>query len=177
MAFQQFSGNDFGKMGSNIACPFFLTLSKATIMEANTVTRFSLSIDEGEKKQLQEVAKWARILAVAGLVFLPLFFANTLYKLKYGREFLSLYEEENTAYKIGQYLGAVLLFIVPLIALVVVLRFADSLKKALASEDDNLLLAAFKGLKTFFRIGGFFAIVMAAFAAINFLAVLIKGIF
>jgi hypothetical protein len=134
---------------------------------------FSLSIDPVTKAHLTETAKWARFLAIIGFVFLGLglvvgiismaamsYVANDVSTTGFG-SFASF----GIAGFIFGYILVVLLVFFPLLFL---LRFANQMKAALVSNDQQKLNVSFQNLKAYFRFWGILAIIALAFYAIAF---------
>src|SRR5215203_6376744 len=107
---------------------------------------FSLSLDTAAKNQLSSAALWARVFAIAGLLLLLTALARTIYSVylisryDFGRSFL-------TAERMGMIAGYLLIFLIPVFALIFVLRFAGKLKIALNTEDQSTLNSCFQNLK------------------------------
>lgn len=146
-------------------------------MEENT-SIFSLAIDALSKTQLREVAKWARLFGIAGIVALALIVTNSLLM---GGFFLSVSvgESVDTAssvgYAVGRIIGALLVSMIPLLTFVFALRFANKLKNALDADDQRLLNASFQQLKICFRYTGILAILFLALMAIAVVLRLVSG--
>ena len=138
-------------------------------MEENP-SLFSLSIDSLTKAQLVEVAKWARVFAFAGIVLLLILLASNLYTsnafVRFGRSAGD--EESGIAYSLGVVLGSLLIFLIPLFALVFILRFAAALNKALEADNQQALHASFRILKIYFRYLGILTVASLAVAVLAF---------
>jgi len=138
-------------------------------MEENQSSLFGLGIDPTIKIHLSEAARWARFLAIVGFVLCALvvvmgFFAGSVFSI-----FASKYADAG-GYTSG--LGAVMSVVYVIFALVYffpclfLFRFSSHMKKALASNDQNILTTSFQNLKIMFRYVGILTIIVLAFYAI-----------
>lgn len=144
---------------------------------------FNLSIDPLAKSHLGEAAKWARFLAIMGMVMLALmilfglFFSSLI-----GSNALNPYEDASEpSTSVGAYMGtamAVIYFILALIwffPLLYLLRFSGAVKTALNANDQQALNTSFFNLKRCFRYVGIVTIVVLVFYAIVFAIAIIGG--
>jgi len=149
--------------------PATLAQPKPTVMEENQSSLFGLGIDPTIKIHLSEAARWARFLAIVGFVLCALvvvmgFFAGSVFSI-----FASKYADAG-GYTSG--LGAVMSVVYVIFALVYffpclfLFRFSSHMKKALASNDQNILTTSFQNLKIMFRYVGILTIIVLAFYAI-----------
>jgi len=132
---------------------------------------FSLSIDPVTKTHLSEAAKWARILSIAGIVSLIIIIANSLYTTN-GVLWMDESRESgktDAAYSIGIILGIGLIMVIPLFALIFILRFSSAMKKALAADDQGMLNTSFQNLKIYFRYFGVITLIFLVLMALSFL--------
>lgn len=134
---------------------------------------FSLSLDLTLKEHLAEAAKWARFLAVVGLVSLGFLvlagiaFSVTLSRAnRFGNSGFS-----STAYGVGYSTGMALFYlviaIIYLFPLLYLLRFANAAKRALAANDQERLIESFQNLKRFLRYIGILTIIGLAFLILS----------
>lgn len=141
---------------------------------------FSMSIDATTKAHLTETAKWARFLAIVGMVFMSLavvgilifaFFFSALAgsgNIEYGSGGNPFY---NTGFGIGIALFYILLMGIWFLPLLFLLRFANNMKRAIAGDDQPALNRSFQQLKVCFRFIGILTIIILSLYAIIFLAV------
>lgn len=133
-------------------------------MEEST-SLFSLSIDPATKAHLSETAKWARFLAIVGLVFMVLLVVIGLYSTlmisRYENELTGRYGERSFLASIGTGVAAmyVIMAVVAFFPLLFMLRFAAQMRNALASNDQTLLNSSFQNLKIYFRYLGIVTII------------------
>jgi hypothetical protein len=133
---------------------------------------FSLSIDPATKTHLSEAAKWARFLAIVGMVFLALiiifgFFgaamlfstANSFGGSEYGAGMGGI---GSTFFAVYIVIAAVIWFF----PLLFTLRFANQMKIALAGDDQQALNKSFQNLKICLRFLGIVTIIILAIYAI-----------
>ena len=142
-------------------------------MEENP-SLFSLSLDITAKNQLSGAALWAKIFAITGLLLLFTAFARTIYSVyiisryDFGRSFL-------TAERIGMIAGYLLVFVIPVFALIFVLRFSAKMRAALETEDQSTLNISFQNLKIYFRYMSIIGIILLGIVAVSWLMQLARG--
>lgn len=143
-------------------------------MEQTTNTSlFSLSIDPVTKAHLYETAKWAKFLAVVGMIFLVLMIVagvfgsamlfSTMGGLdnEYGGTGMATY---------GSGIFATYMIVVAVIyffPLLFTLRFANKMRTALNGNDQQALNTSFQNLKACFRYIGIITIIALVFLAIG----------
>jgi len=128
-------------------------------MEENT-SLFSLSIDIAVKSHLYEAAKWAKFLAIIGMILLALVLAKNLYTFYLISQYsavdsmLGQPRGIGSALTIGTIAGTLLVVVIPFFSLLFVLRFANGIKSALDASDQAFLNSALQNLKLYFRYLG-----------------------
>jgi hypothetical protein len=138
---------------------------------------FSLSIDPVAKIQLTEASKWARFLAIAGMVFLGLIVVAGLVVAATASNDIT--EFDTPGYSPFSAFGpmvAVVYIIVALIGffpLLYLLRFANKTKAALTSNEQEVLNTSFQNLKAYFRYIGILVIIWMALFVIGTLSAII----
>ncbi len=137
---------------------------------------FSLTIDPATKAHLSEAAKWARFLAIVGMVFLAIiiifgFFgaamlfstANNFGGPEYGTPGMGgMGGMASTFFAVYIVIAAVIWFF----PLLYTLRFANQMKIALAGNDQQALNKSFQNLKICLRFLGIVTIIILAIYAI-----------
>jgi hypothetical protein len=135
---------------------------------------FSLSIDPATKAHLAEAAKWAKFLAIVGMVFLALliifgfFGAAILFSTASnfgGPEYGSMRGMSgfaSTFFAVYIVIAAIIWFF----PLLYTLRFASQMKIALAGNDQQALNKSFQNLKICLRFLGIVTIIILAIYAI-----------
>ena len=128
---------------------------------------FSLSIDPVTKAHLSEAARWARFLAIVGMIFLVLMIVMGLFGTAM---FLSTSSRmENEYGGMGPYSSGIFATYIVIIAviyffpLLFTLRFANNIRTALHANDQQALNSAFQNLKACFRFLGILTIVGLVF--------------
>lgn len=134
---------------------------------------FSLSIDPVTKTQLSETARWARFLAIAGMVSLGLMIVFGLVYSIWISSIMSSMQERRYgvqspgAYTGGLAAGSALIFIIMAVVaffpMLYMFRFANQMKTALYSNDQENLNASFQNLKRYFRYVGIITIIGITF--------------
>lgn len=137
------------------------------LMESNTSSAlFSLTIDPVTKANLNETAKWARFLAILGMVVLALgiivaLMGATIFTTFFGMP-TGTDDSGNTALgaaRIGMVVGMLITSAIIFFPLLFLLRFANDMRRAIAGNDQNKLNIAFQNLKIYFRYLGILAII------------------
>jgi len=142
-------------------------------MEQNTPL-FGLSVDETSKLHLTEVAKWARFLAIVGMVFLVLMLFAGLYLAITLASLESQFETDvgRSRSMFGAGFASVLVYVIIAIIwffpLFYLLRFSTEVRKALDGENQEILNAAFQSLKVCFRYVGIVTIIILVIYALAF---------
>jgi Mg2+ and Co2+ transporter CorA len=142
-------------------------------MEQTNTSLFSLSIDPVTNAHLYETAKWAKFLAVVGMIFLVLMIVagvfgsamlfSTMGGLdnEYGGTGMATY---------GSGIFATYMIVVAVIyffPLLFTLRFANKMRAALNGNDQQALNTSFQNLKACFRYIGIITIIALVFLAIG----------
>ena len=135
-------------------------------MEQNS-SLFSLSLEPITKSHLLEAAKWARILAIAGFVSLAIITANGLSTNAVFWNNGDL--KTDAAFTVGSVLGMLIVMLIPLFALIFLLRFSNALRKALEADDQNFLNVSFQQLKIYFRYFASVTLILVVLMALSFL--------
>jgi hypothetical protein len=137
---------------------------------------FSLSVDPVAKTHLAETAKWARFLAIIGFIFLGLGLVVgilSILTMSYATGNMSGDTTGFAAIASMGIAGFILVYVIVgliiFFPLLFLLRFANKMKAALASDDQQRLNLSFQNLKAYFRFWGIIAIIGLAFYAIVFL--------
>lgn len=132
---------------------------------------FSLGIDPTNRGHLSEAARWARFLAVVGMIFLGLatvfvIFGFSLFNRMLPMQGSTLPTSFSVGYNIGMIVWFVIWFVLSFIPLLFLLRFANHLKVAILAEDQEAMTVSFLNLKRFFRYIGIFTLIMLIFYAL-----------
>lgn len=130
---------------------------------------FSLSIDPVTKVHLSETARWARFLAIVGLVsvvllvvggvFYSIWITSLMQSMQdtYGSSFPS------RNYSNGMVIGSAAMFIIAAVVaffpMLYLLRFANQMRTALNGNDQQNLNTSFQNLKIYFRYLGIITII------------------
>lgn len=144
-------------------------------MESITNTSlFSLNVDPVTKAHLSETAKWARFLAIVGMVFLGLVALGSVFVLIAGS--MNGFQNSNgelsypsgifSFFGVGAALFYLLLLLVWFFPLLYLLRFANKMRTALAGNDQQALNTSFQNLKACLRFVGIITLIILAFYAI-----------
>lgn len=134
-----------------------------------------LQVDDTVKAYLLEGARWAKFIAVFGIVIISLMLLMGLTILFFGGGITSVgYSSVGMSpYTIGAiYIVGALVYFYPVWAL---LKFANNAKRAINTEDQSLLQSSVRFLKTYFKVIGIVIIIMIIFYALFFLFILVVG--
>lgn len=143
---------------------------------------FNLSIDPLAKSHLSETAKWARFLSIVGMISLVLMI---LFGLFFSRIFSSLSgnsfegSEVSSGWTAGMGMAMAVVYIIIAIIwffpFLYLLRFANTIKTAVNSNDQNALNVSFQNLKACFRYVGIVTIIVLALYALIFVFAIVGG--
>lgn len=138
---------------------------------------FSLSIDPMTKSHLGETAKWARFLAICGMIMLGLAFFGVIYFAYTMSAMTSSFGDIEgmegvrtgpfAGFGVGMAVFYILLLVFWFFPLMYMLRFASRMRTALAGNDQQALNTAFQNLKICFRFIGIVTIIILAIYAIG----------
>jgi len=146
-------------------------------MEPNQSSLFSLTIDPVTKANLTETAKWARFLAIVGMIVVVLALAITVYSVTVLGNMGSPLSPDasyninpafNDSMKIGLIIGSVIMLAVAFFPLLFLLRFANGMRSAINGNDQQRLNASFQNLKIYFRYLGILVLIVLVIYAIVF---------
>jgi hypothetical protein len=133
---------------------------------------FSLSIDPITKVHLSETARWAKFLAIVGMISIGLMVVfGVVYSIWISSTISSLqnrYEVQSSgAYSSGVAAGSAFIFVimavVAFLPFLYMLRFSNQMRIALAGNDQENLNASFQNLKRYFRYVGIITIIGIGF--------------
>ena len=140
-------------------------------MEQSNTSLFSLSIDPVTKAHLSEAAKWARFLAILGMIFLVLIILAGVFGSTVLFSSMSGFEGDSTgmaAYGSGIVAGyMIVIAVIYFFPLLFTLRFANNARTALNTNNQQALNTAFQNLKACFRFIGILTIIGLVFMAIG----------
>ena len=136
-------------------------------MMENNPNLFSLNIDPVTKTHLNVTARWARFLAILGMIVLALglivaLMGATLFTTFFGVPTTSTDPGTDnilTAARVTMVISALVVSAIVFFPLLFLLRFANSMRRAIAGNDQKGLNTAFEHLKSHFRYLGIVAII------------------
>lgn len=130
---------------------------------------FGFGIDTSSRAHLSEAARWARFLAIFGMVmcglvavmgiFVGATFSAMPGQFDSGSQSLSLFGPGLGIFMIVLYIGFAILYFFPCLFL---LRFANHMRNALGTGDQLSLNTSFQNLKIMFRYVGILTIIVVA---------------
>lgn len=139
---------------------------------------FGLEIDANGKSHLSETARWAKFLAIAGMIGCGLMVIGGVFVSAAMTGAMNDFERggyggRSTANATG--LGATMMVMYIIIAVIYffpclfTLRFANHMKSAIGSNDNASLNESFKNLKVTFRYMGIIMIIFLSLFLLSFL--------
>ncbi len=120
---------------------------------------FSLTIDPVGKSHVASLANWARVFAVLTILLVLLVIATGVYQLFVLKQFDESVGISLENVRIAALVGYVLLLGVSFVPLLYLMRFARSVKVALAAGEQKAFNSSFDYLKKYFRFMAVVAIV------------------
>lgn len=138
---------------------------------------FSLSIDPATRSHLSEASKWARFLAIAGMISLVLLVAfgvyvSTVMTANLDRQFEDI-NGGNSTLADGVGVGMAVIYLVIAVIwffpLMYLLKFSNQMQNAIAGNNQEVLNSSFQNLKICFRYLGIVTIIGVIFYLIAFL--------
>lgn len=141
-----------------------------------TSNLFELSIDEASSGFLKETSRWAKFLSVVGLVMVGFMLLISLSIIGLGSSNALLEASFQAAgYSSPMMVGVIYLImaIVSIFPYLYLFQFANKMKAALNSSDQDALNSAFSNLKSSFKFVGVFTIIMLAFLVLAFVVMIL----
>jgi hypothetical protein len=133
---------------------------------AHSSSLFSLTIDPATKTHLTETARWARFLAILGMIVLVLIIIVALMSTTVFTRFFGFptgVEDETNAVlgarRIAIVLSVAVICAITFFPLLFLLRFSNAMRRAIAANDQTRLNEAFQNLKVYFRYLGILVII------------------
>jgi hypothetical protein len=155
-------------------------------MDQDQSSLFGMGIDPTSKLHLAEAARWAKFLAVIGFIMCAFIILFGILAATGIGVFTSMYgnrydggQDVNVA-GLGAAMAAMYIIFTAVAAVIYffpylfLFRFANHMKSALASNDQNALNTSFQNLKKLFRYVGILTIIGLAFCLIGFLIAIVS---
>jgi hypothetical protein len=137
---------------------------------------FGLSIDTTGREHLKEAARWARFLAIVGIVFIAL---AAIFLIAGGSYIANMFGRVNqpndispgftTGITIGIIIYYLCVALLVFFAYLFLYRFAVNMKMALKGNNQELLNRSFQNLKVLYRYWGILTIIALIFFALFFI--------
>ena len=143
----------------------FVVIFRETKPMEDSTSLFSLSIDPVAKTHLLETAKWARFLAMVGFVFIFLFIIIGIISSIALSRYSDIYDGGSSqrgfanAIGMGTAFSYIIMSVIAFFPLMFMLRFANNMKRAIQTDDQELLNNSFQNLKVYFRYIGIITII------------------
>jgi hypothetical protein len=142
---------------------------------------FSLSVDPAGKAHLTEASKWARFLAIVGMVFLGLMVVFGLFMATMVSSTMGQFGSPGYSASIFSAFGPsiaiiyIIFAVIGFFPLLFLLRFANKTRAALAGNDQEALNTAFQNLKAYLRFIGILVIIWLALFVIGMLLTIVSA--
>ena len=132
---------------------------------------FSLNFDPIAKSHLMDTAKWARFLAISGMILMIIFIIAAIAGI--GLTGNNPYDTTGTMdlvapFKMIMIVTSIVMGIIIFFPLLFLLRFSNNMKTALNANDQEAMNEAFLNMKRYFRYLGILFIIALAFYALIF---------
>jgi hypothetical protein len=139
---------------------------------------FSLTIDPVTKSHLTEAARWAKFLAIVGMIFLALLLIfGVVGSSVFFSKLRGIEGEGSNVASYGTIAMAAYTIIIGVIwffPMLYTLRFANRMKTALGGNDQHALNSSFQNLKICLRYLGIITIIILAIYAVIIVVMLIS---
>lgn len=138
---------------------------------------FDLQIDQASNAYLSETARWAKFLAILGFITIGLLVIASLF----AGTLMSVFLQGGALGALGAMGSVVFTVYMLLIALLYffpvyyLYTFASKMQGALATNDQELLVKSFSGLKSCFKFMGILAIIVISIYVLIFLGAILAG--
>ena len=141
---------------------------------------FGLGIDNISKSHLSEAAKWARFLAICGFIFLGLMVVYGIFMSFVIANMASAMSQYDSTYSanslknimgIGMIIFYIVCAVIAFFPYYFLLRFANKMKAALVSNDQDALNGSFQNLKILYRYMGILMIISLVFIILAILSI------
>lgn len=122
---------------------------------------FSFGIDEHGKSHMIETARWAKFLAIIGLVFAALLSVGFVF-LVFGASMISsqLGQVYGISYGVGMFFFYFLIILIIFYPSLTLLRFSNRMKPALQTANVELFNEGLRSLKNTFKFCGIYMIIV-----------------
>lgn len=144
-------------------------------MEENR-SLFSLNIDPVSKANLVETARWAKILAIAGVLSLVIVIALGLFQVMSAGNYTSF--DEPFAGNLQQFRIAMIIVYLIILAIAIfpiyyMFRFSSKMSRALAGNQQEDFNDALLHLKLYFRFLGVITLISFVLVAVSFVVAIL----
>lgn len=144
-----------------------------------TPNLFELSIDGASSGFLKETSRWAKFLSIVGFVMVGFMLLISLSIIGLGSSNALLEASfQNAGYSSPMMVGVIYLVmaVISIFPYLYLFQFANRMKAALDSSDQDALNGAFSSLKSSFKFVGVFTIIMLAFLILAFIVMIVVAV-
>lgn len=123
---------------------------------------FSLSFDSIAKSHLIDTARWARFIAISGMIIIGLFIIAAFVGIGFSNTTttysppgtVDMSDEISGALRMGMIIVSIVMGIITFFPLLFLLRFSNHMKTAIHANDQEAMNEAFLNMKRYFRFLG-----------------------
>lgn len=137
---------------------------------------FHMGIEERGKAYMLEISRWAKFLSIIGLIIAGFLFLAMLFVLlgasEISRQLGSLY---GVGAGVGIFFFYLLILLIVFYPSITLLKFANKVKLALNTANQDMFNEALRNLKNTFKFWGIYVIVMLAIYGLSILFVIITA--
>jgi hypothetical protein len=135
---------------------------------------FNLSVNERGKAFMLETARWAKFLAIIGLIITGILLVGMVF-LIFGASEISkqLGAVYGAGYGIGMFFFYLLVLLIVLYPSITLLKFANKLRPAVSTGNEDLFNEALRSLKNTFKFWGIYVIILLSIYGISIIFLLI----
>ncbi|MCX6318917.1 MAG: hypothetical protein NTW29_16685 [Bacteroidetes bacterium] len=140
----------------------------------NEKNLFQIELEDIAKSHLKETARWARFLAITGIVGIGLLVVFGIGSAVYNASSSTTTNDDGDTYAAiaGGIVGSLVVAALYFFPCLFLLRFSNKMDRALLSDDASLLSESLRNLKITFRYMGVLTIIMLGFFALGMIGAL-----
>ncbi|MBL7726879.1 MAG: hypothetical protein JNM68_04290 [Dinghuibacter sp.] len=123
-------------------------------------SEFELTIDNDSRRYLHDTAGWGKFLAITGIIFSVFMVVFGFYMAAQETRSRRLFESEEAqqAERLGTIIGFIIAAAIYIFPCIMLYRYSDKIRAALATNNQNDLNTAFRAQKTLYIYMGILAI-------------------
>ena len=134
---------------------------------------FSLNFDPIAKSHLLDTAKWARFLAISGMILMALFVILAIMGIGMSSAYQTSDMDLMGPMRAVMIVVSIVMTIIIFFPLLFLLRFSNHMKTAINANDQEAMNEAFLNMKRYFRYLGILFIIGLVFYALIFVMAIV----